>query len=342
MVLGGRRLAGAGLMRRGEARGFGGGALTVDAGADSAAWVSATQTLAGSASGGVAPYTHLWTVQSGPGTVTGETTLTPTVTATAPGTIVVRLTTTDAVGTIVYDEVTLAATFAAVITAGTGFTRRWWFECSDGTVTRDGSNLASQVSDRWANGWHLAQGTASNKPLYEATAGPQSLPCVSSAGSNDWIGTAAVSIAAGSRPFRIVVVKAAATNDKYMIMAREGATPTSGNNVLGFYRGVDKFTCVTKQTAGAEIFLDATTPAIDTNWHIQSIDYNATALTWLIDGVAADPQPTGAGTAVVIEHIAWGHPTVSGGSVAADICVDSPTAAVKTFIYNYLDQIYFP
>ena len=319
-----------------------------DAGTDSGVWASAAQTLNGSAAtGGVAPITYLWTVQSGgTGTFDDATAIDAVFTATSPGAaVVLRLTATDAALQTAYDEVTIAATWDAVITNGTGFTRHWWFEASDGTVTRDGGNLVSQVSDRWADAYHMVQAAGGNKPLYQSTGGPNGLPAVSLSGTNDYVINSAIALTAGRRLFRIAVLKVVdASAYRATVQGRDNNAIGGGDGVISF--GSDDahhFDAVYKPNAGSQTLIVASTsPAIDTDWHIQSLDYAAGGTVWKIDNAATDPNASGSTAASAIESISWGHDSVSGGAVAVDICVEAPTAAVKAFIYAYLDGVYFP
>ena len=84
------------------------GALLVNAGADQDVQLPTTTAyLTGNVSGGTSPYTYSWTKISGSGTqsITGNTTLTPTITGLVSGTYVFRLSSTDATPQTVTDDI---------------------------------------------------------------------------------------------------------------------------------------------------------------------------------------------------------------------------------------------
>lgn len=103
--------------------------LRVDAGPNAPAVLGVPQALAGSASGGTAPYTFLWSVQSKPvgGVVAFVDATNPTTNVTlsgAEGVYVLKLIAHDAVGTVAGDTVTLSVPFE---------TQLLW---SDGAINR--------------------------------------------------------------------------------------------------------------------------------------------------------------------------------------------------------------
>ena len=62
-----------------------------------------------------------------------------------------------------------------------------WYQASADTVTVDGSNKVSQWRDRSGNGYHLAQATGANQPVFSATGGPNSQPELQFDGTNHWM-----------------------------------------------------------------------------------------------------------------------------------------------------------
>lgn len=128
----------------------------VNAGVDGVVVVGVPSALSGTASDDGLPtgstLTQVWTVVSGPGTVTfaDPTALTTTATFSAPGTYVLRLTATD--GTLsANDDVTFKANTAPVVSAGPDQTVPLpSLVTLAGTATDDGLPIGSQVAVAWS------------------------------------------------------------------------------------------------------------------------------------------------------------------------------------------------
>lgn len=90
--------------------------LTAEAGPNLSLAVGQTLALQGSASGGSPLYTYYWQQLSGVTlTITGGDTAGPSVSATAPGQAVLRLTVTDATGTTAADTMTITVTYSFAV-----------------------------------------------------------------------------------------------------------------------------------------------------------------------------------------------------------------------------------
>lgn len=62
-----------------------------------------------------------------------------------------------------------------------------WYDFTDlATITKDGSNLISQINDKSGNSRHAIQVTPASQPLYQA-AGLEGYPCASFDGVDDWL-----------------------------------------------------------------------------------------------------------------------------------------------------------
>ncbi len=330
-------------------------ALSVEAGADSGEWVNGWQTLSGTISGGVEPYVTAWTVQSGgTGEFDSDDSTSAAFAPNAPAAgIVLRMTVTDAEDAVAYDEVTLVCTFDAVVVNGIGFERFWHYQASDSGVTRNGSNLVSQVSDLFEDARHLTQATDGNKLTYDATGGPDGTPCVTATTSNDYaVWTSSDAIPTGTLLYRIAVTKGGASANRIQVQARVLEGILAAGVTLTFMRApAGGFQLVaTEQFGPVATTTVATTPAYANEWVIQTAAWapaeneeDDAILAWAIDGVATDPQPDMPGGGLLsasIRTIAWGHGSAAGGSAAFDLALNGPTAALQAFIYQHVLQEY--
>jgi len=310
------------------------GALAVNPGTDSGVWVSAAITLnATGAFGGAAPYTYLWSVVSGgTGTFSDATSLTSTFTATSVGSIVLKLTATDAVSRTASANVTIAATWDAVITNGTGFTRHVWIEVSAGTVTLNGANV-SQINDRWAGAYHCVQATASKQPLYVATGGPNNLPYITPNSVDDALRNTSISLSAARRLRFYKVLAQASSGVTTVLTIRR----TSTEAVVQMYSDATDFHMYSIANGEAAQDKLLTSHPLDTAWHAVSLQYLATGTVGFVDGTAIAPAFTGSPGAAAIEVFdVAGDTFAAGGKFYLLIFVEDAAAAVDTFIRAYI------
>src|SRR3972149_2057877 len=301
-----RLLAGA-CSTRSEGAGALGVSLTVDAGLAPTSWANGVAVLAGvGASGGTGSYTYEWTVQSGGAGVFGDdTSLISTFTPSAPSAaIVLRLTVHDGASTA-YDEIVVAATWDAVVTNGTGFTRHVWLEVSAANVTLNGANV-SQLNDRWGT-YHCTQATASLQPLYVASGGPNNLPYTVPNDADDILTNTAISLSSGRRIRMYFVVTQHASG----VMAPCAVLCGPGDAAL--YRSGGSFVMEAEPEPGGLQQITLSSPAADTAWHTASIEFLASGLVGKLDGAAISPAFTGTSGCDSVDAINVGDPRGSGG-----------------------------
>ncbi len=82
--------------------------LTAHAGGDQAVGSASTASLIGSITGGIGPYTHVWSTVSGIASIADTTALATTVTLSGSGAFVFRLTVTDAHQSVAHDDVAVS------------------------------------------------------------------------------------------------------------------------------------------------------------------------------------------------------------------------------------------
>ena len=215
-----------------------------DAGTDSGTWSTGAQTLAGvAATGGVAPITYLWTVQSGPnagsgtGTFSDDTALDSTFAPDLPGVYVLKLTATDAVMQTASDTVTLAWTPAVLLGSSLIFADYCAAHTSNLSAVNPyitiGTGVSSWPEEASRNG-AFAQGTTTRQPALSATSF-NGWPGITADGSND--GLFAIlnpTIATGSRLYMWILGKWTTTSigkDYARILELSATAPATDSNV---------------------------------------------------------------------------------------------------------------
>lgn len=137
--------------------------ISVSAGTDSGIWTSGAQTLAGvAATGGTAPYTYRWSVISGGGTFSDNTSLTSTFSPTTIGTHRLELVATDSQGMTGASTVNIVCSTPWQLLGA--YLREYW-------VSDAGISLVSGNVDTWTGqilGIVLSAAGASNRPTYGA------------------------------------------------------------------------------------------------------------------------------------------------------------------------------
>lgn len=117
---------------------------------------------------------------------------------------------------------------------------RAWYE-ADTDVTESGGAV-SQWDDQSGNGFHLTQGTAANKPTYEAT-GLNSKPTISFDGTGDYLAVTGLGGALTSFTVAMVCKPGTTNNDEtmwYGTLAGNflyGIIQSTGGGLFGFWGG---------------------------------------------------------------------------------------------------------
>ena len=208
-------------------------------------------------------------------------------------------------------------------------------ESSSPLITLNAVNVA-QLNDRVAaSADHMIQGTAGLQPSYNATGGPDSLPCIDLQDTGRII-NATVSHASGNRLGLYVVFKASGSNVRTVISSLNGAATLAPCN---FFRLNAEFGINTVFEGAADDFV-LTVPAIDTNWHLLAVRPLATGALLQIDGATTTPDLSRSDGFIDFGIISIGHGTTAGGSVAAYLVVDNPTAAKDTIVKAYVTSTY--
>jgi len=215
---------------------------------------------------------------------------------------------------------------------GSDLLHHWEVPASGSSYITIVSGDVSQLNDRRSGAKHLTQGTAGFRPLYEATGGPNSRPCISLNGAAKRLTQAAMGIATGKRVGIYWVAKA--PGDASFCVQGEILNAAAGQPGT-IYQNASKFAQTGPST------LNITSPALSSAWVKRSIEYLSTGTESRIDGTLTTPNYSGSATCAAIDTVTFGHAGgAAGGKVACLIIVDNITTAKRAIVDGYLRGIY--
>lgn len=219
---------------------------------------------------------------------------------------------------------------------GADLLHHWEVPVSSSPLISIVTGNVAQLNDRVAaSADHMVQVTDANRPAYNATGGPDSLPCIDFQAVDRSL-AATVSHASGNRLGFYSVFKASSANVRTVLSSLNGAETLQPCN---FFRLFDEFGINTVFAGGADDFV-LTVPAIDTNWHLLSVRPLATGALLQIDGATTTPDLSRSDGFIDFGKIFFGHISNSGGSMAALLIVDNPTDAKDAIVKSYVTSVY--
>jgi hypothetical protein len=263
--------------------------LTARAGADAIVTYGSPFALAGSASGGTAPYSYAWTLRSRPNrtkvTLANSAIANATATVEGPnGAVVLRLTVTDADGNTAYDEktLTLNATLAEILSGNIllNYDAR---DIPNGAV----ASWPSSGSDTTA----MAQASAPAQPVRSGTAFNTIYPGVVFDGVDDeLLVTLSTPIPAGSRPYAFVVAALNSTVGSGTIFHANTAVTGASQLTMDYSGGLFRYNRI---NAAANDTNKTTGPA-DTSPHVFGLGCVVDTCAFAVDGCEYAGSVTGA------------------------------------------------
>jgi hypothetical protein len=209
-----------------------------------------------------------------------------------------------------------------------------WYDAARG-ITLSGANV-SQWNDLTATAANLTQGTAGNRPVYEATSGPNGLPRVRMQDTARFMATAAASLttAAGWRGSTYYVGNVGASAGAIraiFILRGSGAPPVS---MCGIAASNKLRTGIGFQTSGA-IILEHNTPAYDANNHLFATHNRAAGSETRIDGALASGSFGVTEAFTQLDHLDIGHVGgLAAGAISESFVVVGEVSAQEDAIVS--------